>query len=380
MTSKSPQILLVVGTRIIWRCFQPIARELRRRGVGFRILGHSWAPAELQGNAQTQAEKPRQKLNSEFKDTLISQQEAEQQSWRYVVYSEALAKLQLQGHKVYVSHGMMYGNVGWTRELASFADTFVCRCSAEFDYLDKVLGNGVDRLQRFNFGNPRMDLLSRYRASSPAKKRRTKQEILRRFGFSSDKPVIMVTSHYTPSSNLKTFGAAMLEAISNAFPDAQVLATCHGGFFGPKPNHRFATDAKPAGAFDFDAFSSSVERLKKTKQVAFVVNIDPYELLPSADLVVCDYSSVMLEAAALGIPILHRCSAYNFDESVAGILENSGREFHGLHDMIDAIRPHIAGQSEDAFCAGREAFVRHFFVDTGHCVSDICSLLQTPNE
>lgn len=372
MTVDAPQILLVVGSRTIWRSFQPIALALLRRGVAIRILAHTWAPKNLglhQATGSTSSAPT-------ARDLLISLEEAQQQRWRYVVYSESLDDFRLKGHKVYVSHGMMFGNPLWTRALAAHADTYICRSSAEFDYLDQVLGSHADRMQRFNFGSPRMDRFARFLTLPRAKKHRTRRKISRHFGLQADRPTVLVTSHYSSRSNLKTFGARMLQAILDRFSDAQLLVTCHAGFFGRNPKERFLASAGVRTQFDFAAFEADIARLEQRPDFAFARQRDPFDLLPIADVVVCDYSSVMLEAAILGIPILHRSHAYDFHDCTKAVIAQSGPSFTDLEDMLEGLEPFVASRSDIGRThPGREAFVRHFYTPTGQCVADICEFL-----
>ncbi len=376
MVSRSRQILLVVGSRTVWRSFLPVANQLIQRGADVRILAHSWAPRDILDGLKGPGANRR--------NLLISPQEAQQQSWRYIVISQPLEDLQLRGHKVYISHGMMFGNAAWTAALANSADTFICRSSAEFDYLDQVLGEDAQRMARFNFGSPRMDRFSHFLALPVNQQRLRKKKIRERFGFRGDRPTLMVTSHYSANSNLKTFGAALLETIVAAFPNAQIIATCHLGFFGRNQRDRYLQNqqtqhAQPAPtSFDFDAFKVGLDALKKSGRFVFLPKADPFTPLLISDIAVCDFSSILLEAAILDIPILHRSSAFCFHPSMSKVVQGCGPLFSDLDDLLDGISAYLYARNQnrpDDHHQGRAALAKHFFTDTGRCVADICDLL-----
>jgi hypothetical protein len=111
------------------------------------------------------------------------------------------------GPLMIIPHGTGYGICSAYHEIvASHSSIYFGHHPAEYHYLRTRLGQTFKKDRFVPTGSPHTDELARYIDQKPEDRMTLKQE----FGLEPDLPVILISSHWTPDSILRTWGVDAL--------------------------------------------------------------------------------------------------------------------------------------------------------------------------
>jgi hypothetical protein len=230
---------------------------------------------------------------------------ARQGAWDYVFYAEVSAvRLDKPNTGVLLTHGNAWGNGYTTRRPEGFDDrgSFL----AHQPYVSLCQVRSVGELRRFQtlfpdraaserfrpvvLGNFKFDHYARRDAFERAAR-------LASLGLSSDRPTIVVTTHWLPEALLLVLGFPVVEALLRHDSAPNVIVLGHERLW-----NMARSGATPKAAGVWRALHDALPRHDRLR--FFPELVDNCDMLSLADLFVCDNSSVFVECLFFDRPLL----------------------------------------------------------------------------
>lgn len=279
--------------------------------------------------------------------------------WHYVFTTEACGLTFLRSTtKAFIYHGCGYGN------LDRNTDDF-----KEDDYLKKIVRNSslslyfcnsyIDRevlsghleskhdlsvKKLFVSGMPRMDRLVNCDKS-------IRQTYLSGLGLNPDNKTVVISSHWTKKSLHKSFGVMSVEALSQSYPDINILVFGHGNLW---------RDDKGSLTRQFEQLQSSASNVR------FLPNLeDTVPLLVSGDIFVGDNSSIFIEFCLMDKPVVffdHPDFVFS-DPLVEQLYKDASCHFSSIPQLVSAVGDCLTKQ--DVKVSQRKAVVDNFMAKRG---------------
>jgi len=178
---------------------------------------------------------------------------------------------------------------------------------------------GEEKWRIFNTGSPSV-------AEIGAKARFSKKEVFNRYGFSNDKPLLVILQHPNEEKNAREEIATTLRAVNNFA--AQILIIY--------PN------ADPGGR----AIIEEIEKERKKENVRIEKNVDYgfyLSILKHADVLIGNSSSGLIEAPSFGLPVVNIGDRENGRERAANVIDVPTVQ----DEIADAIRKALSEEFKE---------------------------------
>jgi hypothetical protein len=232
--------------------------------------------------------------------------EAVKHSWAAVLSTHLPPdNIRLNGPLMIIPHGTGFGIGGiYNQVLVRNCDVYLGCTPGELDYFEQYEGDEFPADRFVPVGSPHTDALAGYANQGEASRRILKQEA----GLDPDVPVILVTSHWTPASILRTWGLETLAALEPLTAQYSIVQSAHRGIWDFPAYDTFRADVdtyKEAEVFDSKTLYQELHTYCRNRnRVRFLPDINTWEALAIADLLIGDYSSIITEYCVFDRPIV----------------------------------------------------------------------------
>jgi hypothetical protein len=227
------------------------------------------------------------------------------------------ANLRPNGPLMIIPHGSGFGIGGmYNQVLANSCDIYFGCAPGELDYFKQYGGDEFPADRFVPVGSPHTDALAGYANQGEASRRILKQEI----GLDPDIPVILVTSHWTPDSILRTWGLETLAALEPLTAQYCIVQSAHRGIWDFPVYDTFRADFdtyKEAKVFDSKTLYQELHTYCRNRsRVRFLPDLDTWKMLAISDLLIGDYSSIITEYCVFDRPIVFSNRRDRFSEEI----------------------------------------------------------------
>lgn len=202
-------------------------------------------------------------------------------------------------------HGSGFGIGGnYSDVLAQGCEIYFGHTPQEFTHLQKRLGKTITLDNFVATGCPSIDGLTDYIELEDSRRQALKSEL----GLNPGLPVILISSHWTPDSLLRTWGAHALEALQPLAKNYSIVQIAHPGIWD-SPSFDTLNLKKNVyqQAKKFDSkrlFSTLVNFCADNTALHFLPFSDTQKMLGLADILIGDYSSIIIDYCLLNRPIV----------------------------------------------------------------------------
>ena len=340
------RILFLIRNKMGWRCVKPLILALAERpGVRLAIAleNDGGGPWPIDGEDRDL-----------FERHAVSISKAAWRKWHYAICTDAmLTYLKWNAVKVLVPHGNVIGNMDSGKKKGHRWQT-ITALRPGIVLMDSVnalhairerqpaIKDSADILMILA-GSPKMDRLFNLKGAARA-------HGLNALGLPADRRTIVLTSHWTELSVLRSLGRELVETLASLQNRYNIILTGHELLWhNPTIDH-------PAAPLDL------IERMEELARAAPHVQFvkwpdDLAALLACGDLFICDHSSVLVEACILNKPILFfNHPQFRFGRTdVAALYKAAGPNFQTA-EQLPGLCVH-ALEGEDGHAAARAAIV-----------------------
>ena len=278
-----------------------------------------------------------------------------------------------------LAHGAGHGTMDRRSAVAPRAnvDYFVGLCRSP--QVNLCCLNGVSRLRRIEeeapqllgdptkafviTGFPKLDALWR-------QTRADRDHHLRQLGLDPARSTVVVTSHYTERSLLRTFGRDLIATLLASGDDVNILVTGHD---------RLWTDRLPAWpGGEPGGLADQLRALEQERpNLRFAIHVpDPVSILGAGDVFLCDNSSIFIDCCVLDRPILffaHPDRMFHA-EDVERLYRAASTVFSDLNGLPQLIRRALAAPAQQT--AERAALVEFFLDRPGEATSRVVRTIE----
>ncbi|MDG2392726.1 MAG: CDP-glycerol glycerophosphotransferase family protein, partial [Thalassotalea sp.] len=175
------------------------------------------------------------------------------------------------------------------------------------------------------------------------------KDFLKQQNLNPAKKTILISSHWKEKSLLASLGASLIDHVLSLNKDCNVLLIAHEHLWTRFDNHKL--------------FDRLIELEQKYENFLFITKcIEHHDIIKTADLFICDYSSIFVEHCIVDKPIIFFDNRdYNFqDNTVKLLFEEASSPFAKIEELNDLIEPLIY---KPAFQAAERKAVVHYFQD-----------------
>ena len=185
-------------------------------------------------------------------------------------------------------HGPGFGILGSKIHLVQNYDIFFGLSQIERYFLEQIKSDVFTNNRAFfAVGFPKADSLT----NQPT----NKLALFSRLNI-KDKPTILITSHWQPTSTVGTFGSQVFKMLVQAFPNHNIIQTGHPWLW---KNHKKIENLDPATLIkEFQGIANQYDN------AYFLPNENAEELLLISDLLIADHSSIITTYCLLDKPIV----------------------------------------------------------------------------
>lgn len=253
--------------------------------------------------------------------------------------------------EIKMGHGATFGNGDYRLKMFDHenVDVFMAQSDSEKPFLKKYRPDKYDNTCIFSVGVPKLDSLFKgeYNRSEALK------------DLPGDRPTILLASHWTPTSLLRTFKGHLIQCLCEEFPDFNIVQTAHNKLW-EFTEEDVRNEVK--SAFDSDQLYQEIKVLESQyKNFRLIKAGNCHPLLSKADVFVTDNSSIMVEYSVLDRPIVFFDSpdVEFFDLKTKQLYQNASFSFRSEKEFISMVR--LALNSPSIDMEGRRA-LRDYFV------------------
>ena len=281
--SKTTKILFIYTDTYGFSCQVPIIQALETKSnVYIRVTTEKNIPL---GKIQCSTELEQNIFNKYY----IHQKRATFSKWHLILDTHLNSFYPKRNAlRIGMHHGPGFGILGSKIHLVQNYDIFLGLSQIERYFLEQIKPDVFTGNRAFfAAGFPKVDSLINQTL--------TKSKIYVRFKL-KDKPTIIITSHWQPTSTLGTFGSEVFELIASNLPDYNVIQTGHPWLW---KGHKQIPD------FDSHELIQKLNIVADKYQNAFFLpNENAKDLLQIADLLIADHSSIITTYCLLDKPIV----------------------------------------------------------------------------
>jgi len=279
------------------------------------------------------------------------------------------------GGAIYViqAHGMCFGNSDHRLRLCKqpHVNIVLGMSTHERKYLENEVPEIFSKSSRLFFpvGSAKLDALVQGRYS--------REDLLDQMGLCKDSKTILIASHWTPRSLLRTFGDRLLETIAKSGERCNIIQTAHNNLW-QNPIGDTLDPTRPGSRFQSEQLWEALKDVEKrypNVRVVRAVNVMP--LLNVADILIGDYSSVLVEFSSLNRPILFFDNPkVSFSkERVIKLYREASFCFQSLDGLADLCQEGLSHPERRA--EGRTRLSEYFNTCPGNSSKAIANLLAT---
>ncbi|UZE94365.1 CDP-glycerol glycerophosphotransferase family protein [Alkalimarinus alittae] len=299
-------------------------------------------------------------VHDELVDTyFISPQKASLTKIHYVIYTD-MPHLYFKRNclKVSMSHGAAFGITDYTEKQS---------CHPEVDIVFGIGRSFRDKIEEYKPGTISNEKKLFFptgfmKTDNLINKKQNRDKILASLGLDPNKQTILIASHWTESSILRTLESAIAEQISTDYPDHNVIQTAHEKIWtNPRLSNKESSEH-----FDSQALINQLQRVEQTcANFKLVRRSQIQPLLSIADAFVTDLSSVIVEYSLLDRPILfyNATDEVFTDPTTLKLYKDASTSF----TQIDEIKPLLDQQLQNPALksVGRRALADYFLDNQG---------------
>lgn len=271
-------------------------------------------------------------------------------------------------------HGSGFGESAYALRVVQSSDLYFTVHDREHDYIGHYLRNGLGGRRLVTAGQPRLDRLIHWQEQVA----RNRRAVCEHLGLPPDKRVILLTSHWTPMALLRRFGGDLIRALAPLGRAYTLVQTAHP-LLWRSPDYDTFNPRNPdwqAGTpFDADTLREDLaQACAQTPGAVLLPTPDPSRMLALADLVIGDYSSVLIEAALLDRPGLFTDRPERFMEKFRlELYRGAFTAFDGTTDVLIRAQGELAAPERNR--AGRTALAQTMSVPPGRAADTIVETL-----
>lgn len=352
------RVLFLVRNKIGFSCLRPLLLELERRGT-FRIgltleFDGCMAPPEAPGDRAL------------FDRYFIPNRLAVWRKWHYVVASDmAMTYFKWGQVVVQMPHGSAFGNLdatvsGEDHWLKTVRETrrgmiFLNSVSSYQTLLAAEPTLKTPGRAFFVCGSPKLDSLV---TEGPEAGKRFLEEL----GLSPDRKTVVLTSHWTEKSVLRSLGKNILDQLASLQDDFNVIITGHEKlWFDP-------ARGGPAAPSELADHAARLAELHEN--IRFVTLLDEMTaLLKAGDVFICDNSSILVDVCLAGRPLVffdHPDFEFG-DPTVGALYRACGANFQQAENVPALVKRALSAPQEKA--EARAAVADYFLARRGGAAS-----------
>ena len=368
-----------------WNSLLPVARRLRQRAdVVLSTLAVSCPVAE------DYQKWPYTSKASEdtFRDLYVPIDEARVLPWDIFVLTHLppFASILPVHHRVAVPHGSGFGNSSYSLLTYSHSTLHCGRSPAEAAYIAQQTGQPTPANRFIPTGNPRNDRFASFLGAPLAVRSEEQRRLKASLGLASDKPLVLVSSHWTPDGILRTFGGGILDALAPLAGSCEIVQISHPVLWTDPPYDTYdpKTQRPSQQGFSSKWIRESLSARHKTGNVKVFYELESPDLLMAADLLIGDYSSIVIEFSMFDRPILfYDVPERFFDRGVYNLYAEASFPFRRADDVARLVRHALSNPSDKE--GGRQRLSATFNYNIGSATEAIVNalaglLVATPPE
>lgn len=270
-------------------------------------------------------------------------------------------------HIVSMAHGSGFGNSGPYSLKRFSASTLYCGISpAEAEYFARHLGAPPPAGRFIATGVPRNDRFAPFLALAPDECAEAQRRLKAQIGLAADKPLILLASHWTPDGILRSFGCDIIDALAPLADACEIVQTAHPVLWADPQYDSFNPDAERPSQEGFSSATirSQLDARHKAGTAKVMYDIESPALLMAADLLIGDFSSIVIEFSLFDRPILFYDVPERFhDSTVHDLYAGAGAPFRHARDVLPLVRHALANPAEKS--EGRRRLSAHFNYNIG---------------
>jgi len=247
-----------------------------------------------------------QSFRENLPQRFVELDEAAKCNWAAVVSTHLPpGNVSLNGPLMLICHGTGFGIGGvYNTVLAANCDLYFGSDPEELQFFKNWLGDEFPDERFVAAGIPHTDELAQYVNRTTT----NRCELKRDLGLDPNLPVILVTSHWTPNSILRTWGIGTLAALEPFANSHSIVQIAHKGIWDFPAYDTYIPGVetyKHPRVFDSAKLYQELRTYCKYRtRVHFLPDANALKCLAVADLLVGDYSSIIAEFCALDRPIV----------------------------------------------------------------------------
>lgn len=282
------RVLFPIGNMHGFACQEPIIRALEGN-QGFRV-------AITKEHSSVRPEFDTREQNDLFDRYYIPVEKAIWGKWHYVIHSDTSDMYFPRGGvRAIIAHGPAFGNTDYAHMQANRPniDLVFGLSRAEYPYHISRDSRMFDDRAFIPLGFPKLDRLLSGGYS--------REETLALLGLPVGRKTVLIASHWTPSSLLRTFRSRVLQCLTG---DYNVIQTGHPTLWENPERDNFNPQKKLSAFDSCSLWDELVACADGRDGVCVTRTSNVHSLLNVADILVTDGSSVMVEYCGLDRPIL----------------------------------------------------------------------------
>ncbi|TNE38063.1 MAG: hypothetical protein EP347_06720 [Alphaproteobacteria bacterium] len=242
----------------------------------------------------------------------------------------------------------------------------VSRASIDFSF--QIAAEIMSQRNKLHFaaGSPKTDQIFQ-RRNAPDSDRRV--QFLAEMGLSPDDHIILITSHWTENSLLRTLGLDFVRSIATAFPNYKII------LFG----HSILWDKtrRDLGSKILEMRRQSRSLLDEFSNIRVYRNhLNASQVIDIAELVIVDYSSIIVESCAWDKPLIRLVTPQiQFENQIlAQIFDDAMINFDTVESCIEAINSYLF--NGDNKKQARKVLVDYFLANQGTSAISIANIVM----
>lgn len=300
--------------------------------------------------------------HAELVDTyFIPPQRASLTKVHYVIYTD-IPHLYFRRNclKVSISHGAAFGITDYTERQS---------CHPEVDIVFGIGRSFKGKIEEFKPGTISKEKKLFFptgfmKTDNLVNNRQNREKTLSNLALDPSKKTILIASHWTETSILRTLGAALAEQVANDYPDYNVIQTAH---------EKIWTNPKSSNDnihFDSQTLINQLHSVeKRCSNFKLIRRSQIQPLLSIADAFITDLSSVIVEYSLLDRPILfYNATEEVFtDQTTLTLYKNASSCFTKIEDIKPQLDQQL--QAPELKSKDRKALADYFLDNQGEATN-----------
>jgi len=353
--NKITKILFIFTDTYGFSCQTPIIQALETKSnINIRITTVENTP---QSNIRCSTEQEQKIFNKYF----INNKTATFSKWHLILDTHINSFYPKRNAlRIGMHHGPGFGILGSKIHLVQNYDIFFGLSQIERYFLEQIKPDVfANNRAFFATGFPKADSLT----NQPT----NKLALFSRLDL-KDKPTILITSHWQPTSTIGTFGSQVFKMLAQAFPDHNIIQTGHPWLW---KNHKKIENLNPVTLIkEFNDIAS------QHTNAYFLPNENAEELLLISDLLIADHSSIITTYCLLDKPIVW------FDNpevsfaipEIREAYRKASQTYIQLDELLDTCKLAISNPKDKAL--GREKMRNIFYTNQGNAGEKSAEILM----